>query len=361
MADDKTASAVCFAEPGRVGLTAVPPLVVTQGHVRLRTLYSGISSGTELTTYLGTNPFLHRRWDGERRLFIEGTASSPYPVVGAGYEEVGEVIEIAHPDPDRESPDVPEVTVGDTVWGIWGHRSDGVLPIDVAAQQVMPPGTDPVLGVFARVGAVALNAVIEADIHVGETVAVFGQGVIGLLMTALARLNGAEVVGVDTRADRLALSGRFGATHVVDTVGRSAAEEVRDLTGGRGADVCLEVSGAYPALQEAMRTVGYGGRVVAAGFYQGDGEALRLGEEFHHNRVEIVCSQISGPPPRYAPRWTRDRLHRDFMRLVVNGRIDPRPLISRVVPATAVAAAFDALADRTADVMQVVLDFGAMS
>ena len=63
--------------------------------------------------------------------------------------------------------------------------------------------------------------------------------------------------------------------------GRSCAE----LTDGRGADVAIEISGSYPALHEAIRSVAVDGRVVASGFYQGDGVGLRLGDEFHHNRV----------------------------------------------------------------------------
>jgi 2-desacetyl-2-hydroxyethyl bacteriochlorophyllide A dehydrogenase len=340
---------VRIVAPGRADLAATEPLAPGPGQVRLRTLYSGISAGTELTTYCGSNPYLHRRWEPGRRLFLEGAASVTYPVVGAGYEEVGEVVELG--------PAARGVVVGDVVWGIWGHRSDGVLPAAAAARQLLPAGTDPVVGVFARAGAVALNAVIEADLHVGETVAIFGQGVIGLLATRLATLNGARVVAVDLQPGRLRTSERFGAAYTVAAADRSAAEAVRALTSDRGADACIELSGTYPAVQEAIRTCCYGGRVVAAGFYQGEGGALRLGEEFHHNRVELVSSQISGPPARYSHRWTRERLHEGFMDLVIDGRVDPLPLISHIVPASKVAQAYATVAAGGDDLRQVVLDF----
>src|SRR5262249_46341513 len=66
------------------------------GHddVRLRTLFSGISAGTELTAYRGSNPYLAKQWDNDRRLFIDGEASREYPLDGWGYEEVGEVAEV---------------------------------------------------------------------------------------------------------------------------------------------------------------------------------------------------------------------------------------------------------------------------
>lgn len=327
------------------------PFAAEPGFVRIRTVYSGILAGTELTAFLGTSPYLHRRWDAGQRLFRPGEPTLTYPITGWGNEEVGEVVETG--------AGVTEPAVGERVWGIWGHRSDGLLPAEVARGQRIPPGADIRLGVFARPGAVALNAVIEADVHVGETVAIFGQGVVGLLATRLVKLSGAEVVAVDLTPERLAAAERFGADHVVPAGEVPAAERVRDLTAGRGADVCIELSGTYPALNEAVRTACYSGRVVAAGLYQGGGEALRLGEEFHQNRVEIVGSQVSGPPVRYSNRWTRERLHREFVRLAVAGRVDPLPLITHTVPVAGVQRAFETLAAGDPATLQVVLDFTA--
>ena len=353
MADDRAASQtsalVRISGPRQAQLVATAPLACGPDQVRLRTLYSGISAGTELTTYLGTNPYLHRHWDADSRLFTDGPVTTPYPVSGFGYEEVGEIVEVG--------ADVADLRHGQRIWGIWGHRADGLLPAATAAEQTLPDQTPAAAGVFARVGAVALNAVVEADIHVGETVAIFGQGVIGLLATALAKLNGASVIAVDARAERLHFARTFGADHLVDATAASAAEVARTVTGGRGADVCIEVSGSYPALHEAIRACAYSSRVVASGFYQGGAAPLTLGEEFHHNRIELVSSQISGPPPRYAHRWSRERLHRGFMQLVSDGRLDPLPLITHTLPARQVADAFEALAAGKPDTLQVVLDF----
>ena len=87
---------------------------------------------------------------------------------------------------------------------------------------------------------------------------------------------------------------------MLDAATGDVAEQIRELTDGRGADVCLEVTGNYRALHEAIRSVAYSSRVCAAGFMQGEGLGLRLGEEFHHNRVQVVCSQISGVAPAAA-------------------------------------------------------------
>ena len=349
---------VQFTGPRKVEVAEVSPPELPPDHVRVRTRYSGISAGTELTAYRGTNPYLTRSWDPSERLFSEGASGLEYPVTGWGYSEVGVVVEIG---PEAAgTPGLPDV--GDLVWGIWGHRSEAVLPASRIVGRRLLDGLGPLAATFARVGAVALNAVLAADLHLGEVVAVFGQGVVGLLVTRLATLSGATVVGVDAMPPRLERSTEFGAAEAIDVRRADVASRMRALTAGRrtayvGADVAIEMSGAYPALQEAIRTVGVGGRVVAAGFYQGDANGLRLGEEFHHNRVSLVCSQIGGVPQHLALRWDEDRLQRVFLQQVANKAIDVDSLISHLVPVSDAADAYQLLDQRPGDALQVILEF----
>jgi 2-desacetyl-2-hydroxyethyl bacteriochlorophyllide A dehydrogenase len=249
------------------------------------------------------------------------------------------------------------VSVGDVVYGIWGHRSESVVPADALAGHTLPSGLDPVAGVFVRVGAIALNALLAADLHVTESVVVTGQGVIGLLATRLAVLSGATVLAVDRIERRRAAARHFGAAHTLDpTSGSDVAAQVRALTGA-GADAAIELSGAYPALHEAIRSVQPGGRVVAAGFYQGPATGLDLGEEFHHNRVSLVASQIGGLPTALAHRWDVARLQRAVLDLVAAGRLDVTSLVSHVVPVSEAASAYRLLDEDPSGALQVVLDF----
>ena len=160
-------------------------------------------------------------------MFVPRQTPVPYPLIGFGYEEVGEVIEVA--------PEVIDRHPGQLVWGIWGHRAEAVLAAD--AVRALPAGLDPLAAVFARPGAIALTAVLAGDLHLGDWVGVFGQGVIGLLATRLAVLSGARVVAVDTVPDRLEHATRYGARSTVDATVTSAAAVLRQVTGGRGADV----------------------------------------------------------------------------------------------------------------------------
>jgi threonine dehydrogenase-like Zn-dependent dehydrogenase len=121
--------------------------------------------------------------------------------------------------------------------------------------------------------------------------------------------------------------------------------------------VAIEISGSHAALHDAIRSVAVDGRVVAAGFYQGDGVGLRLGDEFHHNRVRLISSQIGGVPPAVAGRWDQTRLNQTFLRLAVDRKIDPVGLVTHVIPVDEAAAAYRMLDHRPHEALQVVLKF----
>lgn len=340
---------VQFTEPGRVELVEEASQPLLPGTVRVRTWWSGISAGTELTAYRGTNPYMSATWDPEARLFRDGRPEHSYPVAGWGYSEVGRVVEVAE--------DVTAPAIGDVVHGIWGHRSEAVLPASALSWRVMPEGSDPLSGIFARVGSIALNAVLAADVRLGEHVAVFGQGVIGLLATRLAVLSGAQVIAVDALPLRLEASLAMGAREVVSVgVPGGAGAAIRSITGS-GADSAIELSGSDAALHEAIRSVVVEGTVAASGFYQGGASALKLGHEFHHNRVRIVASQISGVPVELGRRWDQARLIEVFMAQTAADRVDTRSLVTDMVPAEDVASIFERLDRRDDTILQSVLRF----
>src|SRR5687768_9637569 len=112
-------SVVSFSAPGVVEVLEEDEPALGASEVRVRTLYSGISAGTELTSYRGSSPHLSKHWDLDRRLFADGAEELSYPVRNLGYEEVGEVVEVGR-DADR-------ALLGKRVWGTWGHRTTSEL------------------------------------------------------------------------------------------------------------------------------------------------------------------------------------------------------------------------------------------
>ena len=343
-------SVLVIAAPRTIAFAEEDDRPLAPHELRLRTLFSGISAGTELTGYRGSNPYLHKRWDADRRLFLSDEHTQiAYPFNGWGYEEVGEIVEIG--------ADVAGLALGQRIYGTWGHRTSHVVTADYARPRILAPHVEPILGIFSQIGAIAFNGILDAQINLGETVAVFGLGVVGQLVAQLARLSGAQVIAVDPIESRRALAQRLGAHTVLDPAIGSPAEAIKDQTSGRGADVCVESSGSTTALNEAVRACAYSAKVVAMGFFQGQAQGLLLGEEFHHNRINIVGSQIFGVSPELKYRWDVNRLATTFMGLVADGRLDLRPVITHVAPFAEAAMLFELLDARPGEAMQAVMQF----
>jgi threonine dehydrogenase-like Zn-dependent dehydrogenase len=342
---------VALVRPGQVECLDEPALPVGPDQVRIRTLLSGISAGTEMAFYRGSNPYLDKRWDPETRLFVAGSAHSlEYPIASWGYEEVGEVVEVA--------TDVVDVPIGTRVFGTWGHRAEHVARSDFVRQRILPATADPLLGIFSHIGPIALNGVLDTQVRVGETVAVFGLGVVGQLVSQILARAGACVIGVDLLEARRGTAVRLGAPHVLDPGAGDAAAAIKRLTDGRGADVCIEASGSLRALHSAIRACAYASRVVVLGFYQGEASGLYLGEEFHHNRINLVCSQIGGVSPDLQHRWDRARLVQTFMHMAFDGTVRCTDLVTHRVPVSEAASLYTLIDTHPEAVLQAVIDFG---
>ncbi|MBI4787242.1 MAG: zinc-binding alcohol dehydrogenase [Chloroflexi bacterium] len=341
---------IVIKEPGQVGFDEFDDRPLAANEARIQTLYSGVSAGTELTAYRGSNPYLHKFWDEQLRLFrCTDQTTKTWPMIAFGYEECGQVSEVGAA--------VSKIKRGDWVYGTWGHRTETIVTEDFAATRLLPSNLDPVLGIFSQITAIALNGILDAAIRIGETVAVFGLGTPGQIAAQLAKHSGARVIGVDLSDFRLRLAQQLGAIDIaINANAGQVAEQIKSQTSGRGADVCLEVSGSYPALHEAIRSAAYSAKVVALGFFQGYGEGLYLGEEFHHNRINVVCSQISGIDPSLTYRWNRDRLVQTGIRLQAEGVLNLKPLITHVIPFEQAADAYRIVDTEAENVLQVVLN-----
>ena len=195
--------------PRRLRLADQPIRPLRPGEIRLRALLSGISHGTELSLYRGTSAFADKVFDRGLRAFVHPQAGSAaaYPVT-LGYEMVGEVLEVA--------PGVTEVKVGDLVHTGTPHQEETVLDLDASLQATYPlvrlPTTErPERALFISLAAVALQAVHDAEMKLGDAVSVHGLGTIGLLTVQMCRLEGIQnVFAIDPDPARRKLAAGLG-------------------------------------------------------------------------------------------------------------------------------------------------------
>jgi len=335
------AVSVWFASPRTVELrasTAPPP---GRGELRIQTLFSGISHGSEMLVYRGEVP---------QGLALDATLSTLQGSFGFpvkyGYASVGRVIDIG--------PDVEDLAEGDTVFAFNPHETCFTVPSTGLIK--IPPEIDPRIGVFAANVETALNSLLDAAPRLGERVVVIGQGIVGLLITQLLRKAGASlVITSDVYEKRRELSRLIGADLALDPLTESLAERVYSLTGGTGADLVIEASGQPSALDDAFAAAAHEGRIVVVSWYGSRRAELALGTDFHRKRLTVKSSQVSNLDPSLAPRWTvrrRRGLAVQYLRELVLG-----DLISHVLPFDRAAEAYSLIDEQPGAITQVVLEY----
>ena len=234
-----------------------------------------------------------------------------------------------------------------------GHTIDGchaefVRIPDAMANLAPIPGTleDEQVLLCPDVLSTGLAGAESGHIRIGDTVAVFAQGPIGLCATMGARLSGAgQIFAVDREVPRLRMSGHLGADVTIDTRRRDPVGAILEATGGRGVDVAIEALGTAETFEQALRVLRPGGTLSSLGVYAGkvslpaDAFAAGLGD---HTIVTTLCP------------GGKERMRR-LMAIVAAGRIDTRPLITHRFPLDRIAEAYDLFAHRRDGVLKVAI------
>ncbi len=186
----------------------------------------------------------------------------------------------------------------------------------------------------------------SGNIRIGDTVAVFAQGPIGLCATAGAKLKGATtIIGVDTVVERLEVARTLGADHIVDFRKVDPVEAIMELTDGRGVDVAIEALGTQQTFESCLRVLRPGGTLSSLGVYSGDLEiplgpfAAGLG---NHKIVTTLCP------------GGKERMRR-LIKVVESGRIDLRPLVTHRFQLDEIETAYDLFSHQRDGVLKVAI------
>ncbi len=351
-----------FTNPFQVELREQQLSAPESGQVLVRTLYSGISAGTEMLVYRGQIPesmsldaSLDEGLDEglveslDESLDAIGTGQLAYPLQ-YGYACVGVI--------EQVGSGVSEDMLGVTVFSFQPHASHFVCP--VAAVIPVPEGVDPKAAVFLANMETAVNLVLDAKPLIGEHAVVLGQGVLGLLTTSLlAQFPLASLLTVDAIEMRRSLSKRAGAMQVFDPNSESAIDSLQKHLGSAaangGADIVLELTGAPAALNVAVASCGYAGRIVVGSWYGSKRAEINLGERFHRHRMSIVSSQVSTIAPELTGRWDKARRFTQAWEMI--GKCQPEQFISHSLPISRAAEAYQLLDANAADAVQVIFDY----
>lgn len=349
-----------------------PTPTATPNHVLINPVYSLISSGTEsaslhegIVKEVAENPSqLRKVWDGFKAMGPISTVAEVrakfHEYATLGYAGAGVVV-------DRH-PSVTEVAVGDRV--AYGGEGTGHGETILASQNliVRVPREVPFQhACFTTLGSIALNSVRISEVGVGDVVAVIGLGLVGQLVTQLARLQGARVVGIDLRADRVELVQKLGVDVGLDG-SLPIAEEVSVITNGLGAD-CVIVAAASRSsapCELALEICRDRGRIVVVG-------AVELSfpwQEMYMKEIKLLMSRAYGPgsyDPEYEERghdypigyvrWTEKRNMEEFLRLMAEGRIDVQPLITHEYALEDAPQAYQTVKDAESKSLGVLLRY----
>jgi len=186
----------------------------------------------------------------------------------------------------------------------------------------------------------------SGEIRIGDTVAVFAQGPIGLCATAGAKLLGATtIIAVDTVPARLEMSKKMGADHVVDFNAEDPVEEIMRLTDGRGVDVAVEALGRQSTFEAALRVLRPGGVLSSLGVYSGD--------------LKIPLDAFAAGLGNKTIRTTlcpggKERMRR-MLGVIASGRVDLNGLVTHRFKLEQIEEAYDIFANQRDGVLKVAI------
>ena len=311
-----------------------------RGEVRVEAVLSAVSHGTEMLVYRGE---VAEDLPLDLPTFAGGFG---FPIKH-GYASAGRILDAG--------PGVENLSPGDPVFVHHPHQDVFTVPAGLPVR--LPPDLDPLRAVFLANMETALNIVHDAHARLGETALVFGQGVVGLLVTRLLGMSGVRVLAVEPVPNRRELALKMGADAAFGP-DDGLRERVLEATGGRGADVAAEASGSGAALAGAVECVADEGTVVAASWYGTKPVRLPLGGRFHRGRVGIKSSQVGRSAPELSARWDRGRRTGAVISLLQDLRMPLEPLVSHRIPFREAPGAYRMLDENPNDAVQVVFDYG---
>jgi len=346
-----TMKALVFRGPNQVGIEEVPVPKAGPGETVIRVTLTTIC-GTDLHIFRGEYPVKPGLIIGHEPVGVIhelGVGVTGYKVgervlVGA-ITPCGQCMDCLRGDLAQCGGPIGGWRFGNTINGAQAEyllvpaaqANLAKIPADLVDEQVV---------LLADIASTGISAAESAHLQIGDSVAVFAQGPIGLCATAGAKLKGASlIVGVESDPFRAQMAKRMGADIVLNHERVDAVEEIKRLTNGRGVDVAIEALGTQKTFENALRVLRAGGTLSSLGVYSGklsiplESFAAGLG---NHKIVTTLCP------------GGKERMQR-LMELVRHGRLDLTPLLTHTFPLERITEAYSLFGERRNNVIKVAI------
>ena len=300
------------------------------GEVRVKSLFGSPKHGTEVT-FVKDDPYAGVYYDGATRLFLEKPIEPCAGTFPLGNMFVGVITEV--------SPDVKNAKIGAKVAGYGGLKEYHNVPESqlwrlnerMAWQEAVC--FDPL--------QYALGGIRDGKVRAGDRVLISGLGAIGLMAAQLAKKAGATFVAVsDPIEKRRKVAIENGADVAFDPLTQDIGFELRKYTNNIGADVVLETSGSYKAMEQGFRALGYQGTQCMVGWMKRCDTPIHLGYEAHWNQLRLVFSAIWRDPNPDHPRFSLRRIHEECWQMLGSGWFNCKSIVEPVVRFDACAEAY---------------------
>ena len=364
---------------GRVLVENVPTPKVSAGCVLIKVVNSCISTGTEAEIVSDTGkPLIKRALEQPEQVKqalefaksngiqktisrIRGKLDGGKPT---GYSVAGVIVAMG--------AGVENFEVGQAVAAAGAGIANHAAYVDVPVNLVMklPVGMDFTLASTAALGGIALQGVRRSELKLGEFAVVLGGGILGLLAQQILQTSGIRTIVIDLDKKRLKLAKELGAEYILNPADEDIVKAVLNITEGYGADGVLftAATGESKPLSQAFQMCKKKGRVVLVGV---SGMQLKR-EDMYTKELDFLISTSYGPgrydesyegkgidyPFAYV-RWTENRNMEEYLRLVHEGKVKVKPLISEVFPIEKVEEAFEKITSKKSERSIItVLDYG---
>ena len=301
--------AILFTAPGVAELQELPSFTVAHPlDVLVRMEYTVVSGGTERANLVG----------------LPNTPEA-YPKA-LGYCGVGRVLEIGS--------QVTKAKVGDRVLVYHGFHTDINCRREDEITKVTQEDMDSLDAAMVIIASMGLGGVRKLEIELGESAMVMGLGLLGMSAVQFCRLSGAHpLIAVDLNPARRQLALELGADYALDPSDPTFVSQVMAITGGKGVNACVEVTGVSAAMHQALECAATQGRISLLGCTRVSDCAVDYYQLVHRPGVKLIGAHnfIRPKVESYPHHWTHEDDCQAILRLIAAGRFRVKPMISRVV------------------------------